>query len=126
MKNTDKNFGLIMSAGAVLYGVYKIIENRWILGLVFICVAFVLLALALFSPSLLSPFRRSWIKLGLILQKISTPIILSLIFFFVFCPVGLLRALFVRNNFNLKYDSELETYWEEVKINSQSTMKSQF
>jgi membrane protease YdiL (CAAX protease family) len=126
MKSTDKNFGLILFACFGLYGIFKINESQWILGLVFICSALFFLGLAMLYPTVLSPFRKSWIKLGFILQQISTPIIMSLVFLFIFCPIGLLRKLFVKNNFNLKYDVESETYWEEIKINSQSTMKSQF
>lgn len=126
MKNTDKNFGLILFACSSLYGIYKINENQRTIGLVFICSSLFFIGLAMLYPILLSPFRRSWMKFGMIMQKISTPIIMSLIFIFIFCPIGLLRKLFVKNSFNLKYDAESETYWEEIKINSQSTMKSQF
>lgn len=126
MKNTDKNFGLILFACFGIYGIYEIYESRWTLGLVFICSSLFFLGLAMLYPILLSPFRRSWMKFGMIMQQISTPIIMSLIFLFIFCPIGLLRKLFVKNNFNLKYDAESDTYWEEIKINSKSTMKSQF
>ncbi len=126
MKNTDKNFGLMLFSCFSIYGIYKVNENHWKLGFVFIFFSLVILGLAMLYPTVLSPFRRSWMKFGLIMQKISTPIIMSLIFLFIFCPIGLLRKLFVKNNFNLNYDAELDTYWEEIKINSQSTMKSQF
>jgi hypothetical protein len=126
MKNTDKNFGLILFACSSFYGIYKINENQRAIGLIFICSSLCFLGLALLYPIVLSPFRRSWMKFGMIMQQISTPIIMSLIFLFIFCPIGLLRKLFVKNNFNLKYDAESDTYWEEIEINSQSTMKSQF
>ena len=40
----------------------------------------VLEALALLAPALLQPVNRTWMKVGLLISKVTTPIIMGLIF----------------------------------------------
>lgn len=41
-------------------------------------------------PSILAPLNRIWLKIGLALHKVMTPLIMGLLFFLVVTPIGLL------------------------------------
>jgi hypothetical protein len=56
-------------------------------------IAAVLVAWALAAPASLRGFYRGWMKLGLLLGKITTPVIMGVVFFLVVTPMGLVRRL---------------------------------
>jgi hypothetical protein len=56
-------------------------------------IAAVLGAWALAAPASLRGFYRGWMKLGLLLGKISTPVIMGVVFYLLVTPMGLVRRL---------------------------------
>jgi O-antigen/teichoic acid export membrane protein len=54
-------------------------------------IAGVLAAWALVAPASLRPVYRGWMRFGLLLSKVTTPIIMGLVFFLVVTPMGLIR-----------------------------------
>lgn len=61
---------------------------------VFAALAVVSLGLAFFLPSALSGLNRLWFRFGMLLAKITQPIVLGLVFFLVITPIGIMRRLF--------------------------------
>ena len=47
----------------------------------------------LVAPATVRPFYRIWMRFGLLLSKITTPIIMTAAFFAVILPIGLVRRL---------------------------------
>ena len=58
----------------------------WILG-------GILVSAGLLMPTALRHVYRNWMRLGLILNRITTPIIMGLVFYLVITPTGLIRRL---------------------------------
>jgi hypothetical protein len=67
--------------------------------------------------------NKLWIKLGILLGKIITPIVMSLIFFLVVTPTGIIVRILKKDVMGLKRG--LSTYWINRKHKVQS-MKKQF
>ncbi len=57
----------------------------------------VLVAGGLFAPSALGPVYRGWMRLALLLSRVTTPLFLGLVYFVVLTPVGLVRRTLGRN-----------------------------
>ncbi len=55
--------------------------------------AAILVVLGLISPMALRPVYKVWMRFGLILSSITTPVIMGLVFFLVITPTGLIRRL---------------------------------
>ena len=53
----------------------------------------ILIAVGLIVPVALRPVYKTWMRFGLILNRITTPVIMGLVFFFVITPTGLVRRL---------------------------------
>ena len=51
----------------------------------------VLAVLGLVAPMALNPVYKIWMRFGLIMSKIMTPLIMGIVFYFVITPVGLFR-----------------------------------
>jgi hypothetical protein len=57
-----------------------------------------LILAGLVIPALLGPVDRGWMKLALLISKVTTPIIMGVIYFVVLTPVGVVRRLFGANS----------------------------
>lgn len=79
------------------------------LGLSSLSIALFFLAATIFFPELLSPLNKAWQQLGILLGKVSSPIILGIIFFGLVTPVGLFSRILGRDVLRLK-KRDAETY----------------
>jgi hypothetical protein len=59
----------------------------------------------------LSPLNRLWLRLGLLLQRITNPIVLGILFFGTVLPIGLLMRLAGKNPLRLGFDRDARSYW---------------
>ncbi len=65
---------------------------------------------ALVAPTTLKPVYRGWMKLGLMLSRITTPLILGIVFFLVIMPMGLVMRIFGRDPMTRQFDDSAKTY----------------
>jgi predicted membrane metal-binding protein len=108
---SDRNFGLVF-AGVFL--VVALLRSRhgfdqW--TMVWIAASVAMLAIALLAPRLLHPLNKLWFRLGLVLHKIVSPLVMGMIFFAVVTPIGLIMRLLGKRPLNLAFEPEAETYW---------------
>ena len=110
--SSDRAFGLVFCGVFTVVGLWPLTGARpirtWALG-----VAVVFLAVSLLRPALLAPLNRLWLRLGLILQRITNPIVLGLLFFGTVLPIGLLMRLTGKNPLRLGFDRDARSYWIE-------------
>ena len=59
----------------------------------YVTIATGLLLLDMISPSLFKPAAKVWFGLSHVLGTVMSKVLLTLVFFLVLCPMGLLRAL---------------------------------
>ena len=71
------------------------------------------LVVALAAPQWLAPATRVWLRFGLLLHRVTSPIILAVIYFGVVTPTGLLRRALGKDPLRLKRDPDAESYWIE-------------
>ncbi len=127
---SDRSFGLTVGGILALIGVV-----RWVFGdglgwltAVFLCVGAVLVLAGLIAPRILAPFKRAWMKLALLLYKVTNPIVMGLLFYFSVTPVALLMKLFGKDPLRLKFDAAASSYWiaREPPGPEPESMKQQF
>jgi len=64
-------------------------------------------------PTALTPAYRAWMRAAHFIGTIVTAVILSLAYYLVITPYGLLKRLFGGRPLALKPDSNLKSYWVE-------------
>ena len=79
-------------------------------------VAAFFLFFGLLLPIIIKPVYILFSYLGLILGWFMTRVILSILFYIIFTPIGLILRLFGKNFLDLKIDKKAETYWLDKKI----------
>ena len=76
-------------------------------------------------PAWLRGMNRAWMRLARLLSRVTNPIVLGVLFFLVFTPIGLCRRLFGADPLRLRFDPAASSYW--IRRESQpSAMDLQF
>jgi len=121
-KLANRTFGLIFSAIFSLVALFPLISgNPLRLWAMILCVVFLLVSLAL--PALLTPLNQAWAKFGLLMHKITNPILMGLVFFLTVFPTGLILKLLGKDPMKRKQDASANSYWimrEQSKIEPSS------
>ena len=73
-------------------------------------VAGTLMAWALIAPASLRGVYVAWMKLGLLLGKIVSPIVLGVIFFVTIVPPAIIMKIIRRDPLHRDFDSRVDTY----------------
>jgi hypothetical protein len=108
--SSARTFGLLMGAAFVLLALRSYVKGggawTWLLGA---AIAFALVALA--RPTALAPLNRIWMALGMVLNRVMSPIVLALLFVLVVTPVGLLMRITGKDPLRLKRAAAGGSYW---------------
>tara|TARA_B100000212_G_scaffold216779_1_gene164058 strand:+ start:126 stop:515 length:390 start_codon:yes stop_codon:yes gene_type:complete len=120
---SNKSFGIVFFIVFFLISLYPLTnqENIRVWSLI---ISLIFLILGLLNSKILNPLNKLWFKFGMILGRIISPIIMSIIFFLVVTPIGLIMKLLKKDLLNLKFN-KTNTYWIE-KSGPKSKMKNQF
>jgi hypothetical protein len=108
--SSDRSFGIVF---AVFFALVAAISwysggahwTWWLTG----SVLFALVALV--YPRVLGPLNRLWMKFGLLLAAVISPIMLGIIFYLCITPIGYLMRLLGKDPMRLRFDSQADTYW---------------
>ncbi len=87
--------------------------------------AAILITAGLAAPMALRPVYKVWMLFGLQLSKITTPIIMALVFFLVITPTGLIRRLLSKDSIARKFDDG-ESYRVPSKKSPAKNMERPF
>jgi hypothetical protein len=109
-----RKFGGVMTVACGLLGSLLMWRSRpagpYVVGL---SALFLLLAAA--APGLLAPVERAWMKMAEVIAAVMTRVILTLTFFLVITPVGIVRRLMGYDSLGLRIDRSAPTYWAPVE-----------
>lgn len=108
--SSDRSFGVVFTIVFVIIACWPLMFGgglRWWAAAV--AAAFALTALL--KPTLLAGLNKAWLKFGLLLGKIVSPIALGVLFYLVFTPIGALMRLTGKDPLRLKRDGGAASYW---------------
>ena len=124
---SNKKFGYFFSLIFILISGYVYLQNLIIVSLTFFLLSLIFLIISLFCSKLLLPLNKAWLKFGVFLGKIISPIVLGLIFFFLITPVSLITRAFGRDELSLKKTNG-KSAWKVINKNKDysTSFKNQF
>ena len=123
---SNRKFGFFFTfvfAGAATY-FYKATNVSW--AYIFVVASLIFFFVTLVKDSILLPLNKLWMRFGLLLSMIVSPIVLGIIFFGLFTPIAFVMKLCGRDELRLKFSKKL-SHWisRSEKIKSES-FKQQF
>ncbi|MDD5245833.1 MAG: SxtJ family membrane protein [Candidatus Omnitrophica bacterium] len=113
-KQSLRRFGLTMGLAFLVITALLIFKGKSAPGYpavisgLFFLVSFVV-------PGSLKPFYILWMRLAFLLSWVNTRIILFLVFYLVFFPIGICLRLFSRDPLEQKIDRKCRSYWIKNK-----------
>ena len=116
MKNLQRNlpsnrsFGITFGLITLVISFWNFLFNGGNINVIWMIFSFLFFFFAFVFPKLLLPLNKFWSNCGVLISFVMTPIIMSIIFFFVFTPIGLMLRLFNKRPINLK-KSNVKSYW---------------
>jgi hypothetical protein len=125
--SSDRAFGLLFA------GVFAVIPlvvwwRRGALPIWPFGIAAVFLLLAVLGPALLAPLNRLWTRFGMLLARVTNPLIMGLLFFLALTPMALIMRAMGKRPLRLGFDPAARSYWIERRPPGPApdTMPNQF
>ena len=106
---SNRSFAFVFAGFFTLVSLWPLLHHapvRWWA----LVVALVFLGFGLFAPEWLAPLNRLWFRLGLLLNKIVSPIILGLLYFAIVVPFAQISRWRGHDPLRLKH-SDATSYW---------------
>jgi len=120
---SNKSFGIVFAVVFGLIAFWPLIKGNDI-RLWSLIISIIFLVLGMINSKILTPLNKLWFKFGIFLGNFIAPIVMSIIFFLVVTPTGIIMKLLGKDLIKLKKNNE-KSYWIEKK-NIKSSMKNQF
>lgn len=123
---TNRKFGFLFTvlfAGAAAY-FYYFDYIHW--TLLFAGAASIFLLATLFRSDALLPLNKLWMRFGLLLGRIVSPIVLGIIFFGLFTPIAIMMRLSGRDELKLKMEPKVSHWITRSEPIKSESFKQQF
>jgi predicted membrane metal-binding protein len=120
---SNRSFGIVFFIVFLIIATYPLLNDNSI-RLWSLVIGIIFLILGIINSKVLTPLNILWMKFGLLLGKIVSPVVMGFVFFGVITPISIMMKLLRKDLLNLKRNKK-KTYWlkrEEIKSN----MKNQF
>jgi hypothetical protein len=109
---SDRGFGFVFATVFFLISLWPLLSAgtlRWWP----LAVSAAFLGTALFVPRALRPLSAAWMRFGLLLHRLVSPVIIGLIFFVTVLPTGIIMRILGKDLLRLRFDPLAQSYWIE-------------
>ena len=123
---SNSKFGFFFSVVFLVAFLYFFISGIYLAAYTFASLTLLFFIITLVKAELLLPFNKLWMRFGVILSLIISPLILGIIFFGLITPIALLMRLFGRDELRLRLANK-SSYWIDRNLSTEAeSFKYQF
>ncbi len=122
---SDRKFGLAVGAILCALAIVPLLHRqpaRWWL----LAPGLALVVMGLVAPSALAPLNRLWFRLGLLLGRVTNPIVMGILFFAVMVPIGWILRRRGQDLLRLRRDPAAQSYWIPRETDAAASLQKQF
>lgn len=105
-----RRFGLTVGGAFLILAALSRWRGHPLTSAVFIAAGAPLAVAALAIPTWLGPVEATWMRMAQAISRVTTPIVMGIIYFLVVTPVGLLRCALGGNP--LRHAEAQESFWK--------------
>jgi multisubunit Na+/H+ antiporter MnhG subunit len=126
-KNQLREFGLTMGIILVILGAIALWRGKPVY-LYLLVAAGIFIGFGLGFPKPLKPIHKIWMSFSIIIGFFVSRLILSVLFYAVLTPIGLIMRIFGKDILDQRIDKNKHSYWQEVKdgIKSRESYENQY
>jgi len=122
--SSNRSFGILFFIVFFITSLWPLISRGDIIYWALIA-SLIFLVLGVLNSKLLTPLNKLWIKFGIFLGAIASPIVMGIIYFIVLTPIGALTRFLGKDLLRINKSKSLTTYWIN-RDKQKNTMKKQF
>ena len=124
---SNRKFGFFFTAVFLTAGSYFYLVDISSTSYALLVLGFLFFIVTILNADLLLTLNKLWMRFGLLLGMIISPIVLGVIFFGLFTPISLAMRLFGRDELRLRF-KEKSSYWSTPDSTDAGTdsFKNQF
>ncbi len=117
----------LRSFAYVVGGVFAVLGALWTWknhahGPYFLAGGLTLAAAGLLFPSALKPLQKAWMTLAVLMGFVMTRLLLSVLFFLIVTPIGLIARLCGKKFMEMRFrDETADSYWNLKKADTKNT-----
>ncbi len=115
MKKEKRDMRIVFLIFSAIFAVFAWRHYPSILSYVLMGLILIMLPLIAFSPITLRPVFKLWLKVAHAIGWFNTQLLLSIVFMFIFIPVGIIMRLFRKDPMKRKMLVE-GTYWDPYEL----------
>jgi len=123
---SNRKFGFFFTVIFLLASFYLYYVDNKVMVYILGSICGIFLIVTIINADALLPLNKLWMKFGILLGKIVSPIIMGIIFFGIFTPIAILMRLSGRDELHLRFKKK-KTHWISRKdVKKFDTFKKQF
>ncbi len=122
--SSNRSFGILFFIVFFITSLWPLISRGDIIYWALIA-SLIFLVLGVLNSKLLTPLNKLWIKFGIFLGAIVSPIVMGIIYFIILTPIGALMRFLGKDLLKINKSKSLTTYWIN-RDKQKNTMKKQF
>lgn len=115
---SNRKFGFFFTFVFFISAIYFFYQDKETVYLVLGSIGLLFFLIAIIKDSLLLPLNKLWMRFGMLLGMIVSPIVLAILFFIMFTPIAIGMRIFKRDELRLR-SLNVESYW---KIRDQANL----
>jgi hypothetical protein len=108
---SNRKFGFFFAAVFFISAIYFFYQDKEAVFLILGSIGLLFFIITIVKDSLLLPLNKLWMRFGIILGMIVSPIVLAIIFFIMFTPIAIGMRIFQRDELRLR-SQNTESYWK--------------
>ena len=123
---SNRKFGFFFTFVFVMLAAYFYYSANVSWAYVFSVAAMIFLLLTLIKSDALLPLNKLWMRFGLLLGMMVSPIVIGIIFFGLFTPIAILMRLSGRDELRLKFAQKASHWISRGELIKSESFKHQF
>ena len=123
---SNRKFGFFFTFVFVVVAAYFFYSTKVMWAYVFTLASLIFLVITLVKSHALLPLNMLWMRFGLLLGMIVSPIVLGIIFFVLFTPIAILMRLSGRDELRLKFTQKVSHWISRNEPIKSDSFKHQF
>ncbi len=123
---SNKKFGYFFTFFFAILSIYFYLRGILFWAYLFFIFAVILFIVTVLKAKILLPINKIWMQFGLLLSKITNPLILGIIFFGLFTPISFFMHLIGRDELRLKFKSKTSHWISRSEQDQPESFNQQF
>ena len=122
-KSEGRSFGLAVGSAFLALAIVLWWRGRSVPAVSVAAIGALLMLAGVSIPDRLGPVHRAWMGLAGAISKVTTPVFMSLVYFLVITPTGIVRRVVSRSPLERP---DADTYWIDHEPARPDSLKQQF